>query len=56
VVRNICVIPKPYQHPHPPLFQPFSVSESTIRYTARSDIVPWILTSNPPDFQQLCHV
>jgi hypothetical protein len=34
---------------HPPLFQPFSVSESTIRYTAQSNIVPWILVSNPPD-------
>jgi alkanesulfonate monooxygenase SsuD/methylene tetrahydromethanopterin reductase-like flavin-dependent oxidoreductase (luciferase family) len=56
VVRKICVIPKPYQQPHPPLFQPFSVSENTIRYTARSGIVPWILVSNPPDFQRLCHV
>ena len=27
VVRKICVVPKPYQQPHPPLFQPFSVSE-----------------------------
>ena len=26
VVRKISVIPKPYQQPHPPLFQPFSVS------------------------------
>jgi len=32
------------------------MSENTIRYTARSGIVPWILTSNPPDFQRLCHV
>jgi alkanesulfonate monooxygenase SsuD/methylene tetrahydromethanopterin reductase-like flavin-dependent oxidoreductase (luciferase family) len=56
VVRKICVIPKPYQQPHPPLFQPFSVSENTIRYTARSNIVPWILVSNPPDFQRLCQV
>ena len=56
VVRKISVIPKPYQQPHPPLFQPFSVSENTIRYTARSGIVPWILVSNPPDFQRLCHV
>jgi alkanesulfonate monooxygenase SsuD/methylene tetrahydromethanopterin reductase-like flavin-dependent oxidoreductase (luciferase family) len=56
VVRKICVIPKPYQQPHPPLFQPFSVSENTIRYTARANIVPWILTSNPPDFKRLCHV
>jgi alkanesulfonate monooxygenase SsuD/methylene tetrahydromethanopterin reductase-like flavin-dependent oxidoreductase (luciferase family) len=56
VVRKICVIPKPYQQPHPPLFQPFSVSENTIRYTARAGIVPWILVANPPDFQRLCHV
>jgi alkanesulfonate monooxygenase SsuD/methylene tetrahydromethanopterin reductase-like flavin-dependent oxidoreductase (luciferase family) len=56
VVRKISVIPKPYQRPHPPLFQPFSVSENTIRYTARSNIVPWILVSNPPDFQRLCRV
>jgi alkanesulfonate monooxygenase SsuD/methylene tetrahydromethanopterin reductase-like flavin-dependent oxidoreductase (luciferase family) len=56
VVRKISVIPKPYQQPHPPLFQPFSVSENTIRYTARSSIVPWILVSNPPDFQRLCEV
>jgi alkanesulfonate monooxygenase SsuD/methylene tetrahydromethanopterin reductase-like flavin-dependent oxidoreductase (luciferase family) len=56
VVRKICVVPKPYQHPHPPLFQPFSVSENTIRYTAQSGIVPWILVSNPPDFARLCGV
>src|SRR6266436_6879016 len=43
VIRKICVVPKPYQEPHPPLFQPFSVSENTIRYTAQSGIVPWIL-------------
>ncbi len=35
VVRKICVVPRPYQDPHPPLFQPFSVSENTIRYTAQ---------------------
>ena len=28
VIRKICVVPKPYQDPHPPLFQPFSVSEN----------------------------
>jgi len=54
VIRKICVVPKPYQQPHPPMFQPFSVSEATIRYTAQSDIVPVILTAYPPDFQRLC--
>ncbi len=56
VIRKICVVPKPYQQPHPPLFQPFSVSENTIRYTASSGIVPWILVSHPPEFQRLCRV
>jgi alkanesulfonate monooxygenase SsuD/methylene tetrahydromethanopterin reductase-like flavin-dependent oxidoreductase (luciferase family) len=56
VVRKICVIPKPYQQPHPPLFQPFSVSENTIRYTAKGDIVPWILVAYPPEFRRLCEI
>lgn len=56
VIRRICVVPKPYQQPHPQLFQPFSVSENTIRYTAQSNIVPWILVSYPPEFRRLCHV
>src|SRR5262249_24225424 len=50
VIRKICVVPKPYQQPHPPMFQPFSVSEATIRYTAQSAIVPVILTAYPPVF------
>ena len=56
VIRTICVVPRPYQDPHPTLFQPFSVSENTIRYTAREGIVPWILTSYPPAFKDLCRV
>jgi len=56
VVRRICVVPKPYQQPHPQLFQPFSVSENTIRYTAQSSIVPWILVAYPPEFRRLCDV
>jgi alkanesulfonate monooxygenase SsuD/methylene tetrahydromethanopterin reductase-like flavin-dependent oxidoreductase (luciferase family) len=56
VVRKISVVPRPYQKPHPPMFQPFSVSETTIRYTAASSIVPWILVAHPPDFQRLCTV
>ena len=56
VIRRICVVPKPYQQPHPQLFQPFSVSENTIRYTAQSSIVPWILVSYPPEFRRLCNV
>lgn len=56
VIRKVCVIPRPYQEPHPPIFQPFSVSEATIRFTAREGIVPWILISFPPEFRRLCQV
>ncbi|MBM3925105.1 MAG: LLM class flavin-dependent oxidoreductase [SAR202 cluster bacterium] len=56
VIRKISVIPKPYQNPHPPFWQPFAVSETTIRRCAQRDIVPWIMTSLPPNFTQLCQV
>jgi alkanesulfonate monooxygenase SsuD/methylene tetrahydromethanopterin reductase-like flavin-dependent oxidoreductase (luciferase family) len=54
VVQRICVIPKPYTQPHPPIWQPFSVSEKTIRWCAAENIVPWILVSHPPSFRHLC--
>jgi hypothetical protein len=38
------------------MFQPFSVSENTIRYTARSGIVPWILVAYPPEFRRPCRL
>jgi alkanesulfonate monooxygenase SsuD/methylene tetrahydromethanopterin reductase-like flavin-dependent oxidoreductase (luciferase family) len=41
-------VPKPYQKPHPPLFQAFSVSEETVRWCAREGIIPTILLSQPP--------
>ena len=56
VVRRISVIPKPYQDPHPPFWQPFSVSESTIRWTAKENILPWILTSLPETFSKFCKI
>ncbi len=54
VVQRICVVPKPYTQPHPPIWQPFSVSEKTIRWCAAENIVPWILTAHPPSFRELC--
>jgi alkanesulfonate monooxygenase SsuD/methylene tetrahydromethanopterin reductase-like flavin-dependent oxidoreductase (luciferase family) len=56
IIRGISVIPRPYQQPHPPAFQPFSVSESTIRHTAKVGVMPMILVSNPPDFRRLCRI
>lgn len=37
-----------------PLWQPFSVSEKTIRWCANESIMPWILISHPPEFRRLC--
>lgn len=53
-VRSVCVIPRPYQDPHPPLWQPFSVSERTVRWCAEEAIVPWILIAWPETFRMLC--
>ena len=47
-IQKINVIPKPYQRPHPPLFQAFSVSEETVRWCAREEIIPTILLPQPP--------
>ncbi len=38
VVREIGVVPKPLQKPHPPIFQPFASSENTIRWCAREEV------------------
>jgi alkanesulfonate monooxygenase SsuD/methylene tetrahydromethanopterin reductase-like flavin-dependent oxidoreductase (luciferase family) len=47
-INKINVVPKPYQRPHPPLFQAFSVSEETVRWCAREGITPTILLPQPP--------
>jgi alkanesulfonate monooxygenase SsuD/methylene tetrahydromethanopterin reductase-like flavin-dependent oxidoreductase (luciferase family) len=46
-IQKINVVPKPYQRPHPPLFQAFSVSEETVRWCAREGIIPSILLPQP---------
>ncbi|MQA13158.1 MAG: LLM class flavin-dependent oxidoreductase [Pseudonocardiaceae bacterium] len=56
VIRGISVIPKPYQQPHPKAFQPFSVSESTIRYNAETGVMPIILVSHPATFRRLAEL
>ncbi|MDP9235899.1 MAG: LLM class flavin-dependent oxidoreductase [Chloroflexota bacterium] len=38
IVREIGVVPKPLQKPHPPIFQPFASSENTIRWCAREGV------------------
>ncbi len=38
IVREIGVVPKPLQRPHPPIFQPFASSERSIRWCAQEGI------------------
>ena len=33
-IKEIGTVPEPYQKPHPPLFQPFSFSESSVKWAA----------------------
>ncbi len=46
VVREIGVVPKPIQQPHPPIMQPFSFSEPTIRWCARNAVQPILAPVN----------
>ena len=55
-VQELYVVPKPYQTPHPPLFQAFSTSEKTIRWCAREDIAPMILLSRPEQVRQIASI
>jgi alkanesulfonate monooxygenase SsuD/methylene tetrahydromethanopterin reductase-like flavin-dependent oxidoreductase (luciferase family) len=38
VVRQVAVVPKPVQKPHPPIFQPFASSERSIRWCAEEGV------------------
>ena len=38
IVRQIGVVPKPLQKPHPPIFQPFASSANTIQWCAREQV------------------
>ncbi len=55
-IQMIDVVPKPYQKPHPPLFQAFSVSEATIKWTAAQGIIPSILISDLQQVRKLAEV
>ena len=50
-VRRISVVPKPYTVPHPPIWQPITRSEETIRWCARQGISPIFLISTPENLR-----
>ncbi|HKV54615.1 MAG TPA: LLM class flavin-dependent oxidoreductase [Candidatus Binataceae bacterium] len=46
-LRRVSPVPKPYQKPHPPLFQALSRTEATIRWAAREGVVPAVFLPFP---------
>jgi len=55
-IQKINVVPKPYQRPHPPLFQAFSMSEETVRWCGREGLQPTIILPAPETVRQLALV
>ncbi|OUM86485.1 MAG: methylene-tetrahydromethanopterin reductase [Bacillus thermozeamaize] len=53
MIKEIGIAPRPYQKPHPPIWQPFSFSEETFRFCAREGIVPFALTTDDTTIQTL---
>ena len=45
LITDVGIAPKPFQKPHPPIFQPFSFSEDTFRFCAREGIAPFALAT-----------
>ncbi len=39
-VQRVCVVPKPYQKPHPPVFVAASKSQASIDFCARNNFIP----------------
>lgn len=47
ILTEIGTVPEPYQKPHPPMFQPFSFSESSVKWAAQHDVVPVTIVTDP---------
>ncbi|RJL32052.1 LLM class flavin-dependent oxidoreductase [Bailinhaonella thermotolerans] len=55
-VRAVSVCPRPYQDPHPELWQPFSISDRSIIRCAEHDIVPWMFVPDPDAHRAKCEL
>ncbi|CAM4120118.1 LLM class flavin-dependent oxidoreductase [Nocardiopsis rhodophaea] len=51
-VQRVSVVPRPYQDPHPELWQPFTISDRSVRRCAREDILPWMFTPIPGEHRK----
>lgn len=47
MLRKLSAVPKPYQKPHPEVWQAFTASERTIRWDARNDVRPMVFAPFP---------
>jgi alkanesulfonate monooxygenase SsuD/methylene tetrahydromethanopterin reductase-like flavin-dependent oxidoreductase (luciferase family) len=47
MLTEIGTVPETYQKPHPPLFQPFSFSESSVKWAAKNNVVPITIVCDP---------
>jgi len=56
ILTAVGVVPKPLQKPHPPLFQPFASSESTIRFCAKENVTPILPAMHPTHEDRLYSV
>jgi alkanesulfonate monooxygenase SsuD/methylene tetrahydromethanopterin reductase-like flavin-dependent oxidoreductase (luciferase family) len=55
-VRKVSIVPKPYQKPHPLLFQAFSASDATILWAARNGVIPLTAIPKVPDIRRIAEL
>ena len=55
-MRQVGVVPKPVQRPHPPIFQPFASSERSIRWCATEGVTAILPPLHPVSEEHLFRV
>ncbi len=53
IIRQVGVVPKPLQKPHPPIFQPFASSPESIRWCAKEGVTAILPPLHPRRERQL---
>ena len=56
MLRQVAVVPKPVQKPHPPIFQPFASSERSVRWCAAEGVTAILPPLHPRLEQRLFEV
>jgi alkanesulfonate monooxygenase SsuD/methylene tetrahydromethanopterin reductase-like flavin-dependent oxidoreductase (luciferase family) len=56
MITEVGIAPRPYQRPHPPVFQPFSFSEDTFRFCARENVVPIVMNTDDEKVTRLLDI